>query len=335
MIARVPESEPIISYVVLCHSNAPQVLRLARTIRSMSPRARVLIRHNQPPGFLAHADAQACGADLLLSEIQCRWGHWSLVEATVEAFRRARELHDPDWIVLISGQDYPIRPLDPWETTLLDGEYDAVQSAEPLVEGPSGLTPGENPERLRLRYTHRWYWLPRLNVIPRLPSVITDSVRRVWFKCVYPLQALVVLHQLPREEGWVLGLRRRTVPWSHEMPLYKGSQWMAVSRIALDAVIYGAGAGRFRDYFIRTLVPDEAYFQTLLANAREVRIGHEPISWLRWQSDDTPHPDIIDDRTLELAVRAGTPFARKFDESMTPGILDRVDRTLLSQAASR
>ena len=324
-----------VSYVILCHSNPAQVLRLARTIHATSPRANVLIRHDQPPGFLDAPDAEACGADLLVSDLQCRWGHWSLVEATLEAFQRVRQLHDPDWIVLISGQDYPIKPLGAWETTLLCGEYDAVMQGEPLVEGPSRLTPGSNRQRLRLRYTHRWYWLPRLNLIPRLPRLLTESVRRFWFKCVYPLQALVVLHQLPRNEGWVLGLRRRRVPWSRATPVYKGSQWMAVSRRALDTVVDGPDAVRLREYFQRTLVPDEAYFQTILANARELRVGREPISWLRWESDETPHPDVIDERTLELASHSGTPFARKFDASRTPGILDRIDRMVLFETASR
>lgn len=324
-----------ISYVILCHSNAPQVLRLARTISAMSPRARVLIRHNQPPGFIDGAAAEANGADLLVSAVQCRWGHWSLVEASQEAFRRATELHDPDWIVLISGQDYPIRPLEPWEATLLSEEYDAILPGEPLVVGRSGLTPGGPRERLGMRYTHRWYWLPRLNVIPRLPRVVTRSIRRVWFKCLYPLQALVVLNQLPRDEGWVLGIRRRRVPWSEEMPVYKGSQWIALSRRVIGACTEGAKENRLRHYFARTLVPDEAYFQTVLASAGNLRIAREPISWLRWQSDVTPHPEVIDERALEVAVRARTPFARKFDDAATPGILDYVDRKLLVEGAPR
>jgi len=328
-------SEATISYVVLCHDNAPQVLRLARTIRAISSRSRVLIRHNQPPGFIDPPAAEASGAELLVSAIPCRWGHWSLVEATLEAFRRASELHDPDWIVLISGQDYPIRPLEPWETSLLSDGYDAMMSGEPLVDGHAGMTPGRNRERLKMRYTHRWHWLPRLNVISRLPLLMTRSVRRLWFKCLYPLQAVVVLNQLPRNEGWVLGIRRRAVRWSKERPIYKGSQWMALSRRAVATCVGGPETTDARDYFATTLVPDEAYFQTVLAGAPDLRIRWEPISWLRWQSDLVPHPDVIDESSLAIAVRAGTPFARKFDESTTPGILDLIDQTLLFGPAAR
>lgn len=318
-----------ISYVILCHNNAPQVLRLARTIRALSPRARVLIRHDQPPGFIDAAAAEACGAELLVSGIRCRWGHWALVEASLEAARLSCEMHQPEWIVLISGQDYPIKPLEPWEETLLSGPHDAVVSAEPLVDGPFGRRPGGNRQRLKMRYTHRWHWLPRLNIVSRLPPSLIRLVRSAWFRCGYPLQAVFVLHQLPRDEGWALGIRRRTVPWSGGMPLYKGSQWLALSRRAIGACIEGTHAKRMQEYFATTLVPDEAYFQTILENARDIRVRREPVSWLRWEGDVTPHPVVIDEAELEAAARSTAPFARKFDELANPGILDRIDRTLL------
>jgi hypothetical protein len=327
-------TDTTISYVILCHTNPSQVLRLARTIRVLSPRARVLIRHDRPPGYIDDFAARECGADLLVSPIHCRWGHWSLVEASLEAFAYACQLHDPEWVVLISGQDYPIRPLGPWEDALLAGGCDAVMAGEPLVDGPFGLRPGGNRERLKMRYTHRWYWLPRLYVISRLPSTVTRLIRSAWFRLLYPLQAILVLNKLPRNEGWALGIRRRTVPWSTDRPLYKGSQWVALSRRALRACTEDHDAKWIRDYFATTTVPDEAYFQTVLWNARDIRVRREPVSWLRWDSDVTPHPVVIDDRELEVAVRSSAPFARKFDEIATPGILDRIDQTLLFETTA-
>jgi hypothetical protein len=327
-------TDATISYVILSHSNAPQVLRLSRTIRALSPRARVLVRHDQPQGFIEPPAAREYGADLLVSGIHCRWGHWSLVQATLEAFQRACELHDPDWIVLISGQDYPITPLGQWEEKLLSGDEDAVMSAEPLVDRPSGMRARTNRQRLQLRYTHRWYWLPRLHVVSRLPASVRRLVRSAWFRCLYPIQAIFVLNQLPRDEGWALGIRRRSVPWSTGTPLYKGSQWIALSRRALRVSTEGAHAKRMQDYFATTTVPDEAYFQTVLRNARGVRVKCESVSWLRWDSEVAPHPVLIDEAELETAVRSGAPFARKFDELAAPDILDRIDRTMLSLAES-
>lgn len=323
-------SDKTVAYVILCHDKARQALRLAATIRRLSPRARVVLRHNQPTGYIDHAMAAEAGADLLVSTLATRWGDWSLVEATLEAFRYARERHDPDWIVLISGQDYPIRDLDAWERGLLQADYDAVVPGEPLGFGPFGLRPRRAQDGVVMRYTHRWYRLPQLGIVPRLPRSLVRIGKAVWYRYVYDLQAVVTLNELPRQNGWVLGVRRRHVPWSRETPSYKGEQWAALSRDAAALALEGPLAERWQRYFATTLIPDEAYFPTLLSNASQIRVKRESISWLRWHDDVTkPHPVTIDPETLVEARRSGLPFARKFDEAAHPGVLDLVDSTVL------
>jgi Core-2/I-Branching enzyme len=325
---------PRVAYVILCHHKAPQVLRLSETIRRLSPRARVVIRHNQPSGYIDAGQAASAGADLLVSGIATRWGGWSLVAATLEAFSEARRRHDPDWVVLISGQDYPIRRLDAWEAELGRGDCDAVLPAERLGEGHAGLRPRADRDMLVMRYTHRWCRLPQLGLVPRLPRVLVRAVRAVWYRYLFHLQGLLVLNELPRGQGWMLGLRRRRVPWTTERASYKGEQWVALSRRALDAALDGEGAETWQRYFATTLVPDESYFQTLLINDPDIRVRRQRVSWLRWEEDVTkPHPVTIDRAILDEALAAGTPFARKFDETVTPGLLDEIDGAILDLPA--
>jgi hypothetical protein len=322
--------DPVVAYVILCHHKAPQVLRLARTIRRLSPDARVLIRHNQHPGYIDREQASAVGADLLISTLPTRWGDWSLVAATIEAFEHVRRRHDPDWIVLISGQDYPIRRLEEWEHELVTGDCDAVVPADRLGDGRFGLRPRETRDGLVMRYTHRWYRLPQLGIVSRLPRRLVRAVRAVWYRYIYDLQALVTLNELPRGHGWMLGVRRHRVPWTPAIASYKGEQWAALSRRALAVSLDGEPARSWQEYFATTLVPDEAYFPTVLINDRSVRVRRRQISWLRWNTDVTkPHPVTLDRATLAEAVASGAPFARKFDEDASPGLLDVVDETIL------
>lgn len=323
-------SDGVVGYVILCHHKPSQALRLAQTIRRLSPRAAVLLRHNQSTGYIDRSQAAAAGADLLLSRIQTRWGDWSLVEATLEAFRHLGERHDPEWTILISGQDYPIRPLGGWERELLDGEYDAIVPGTPLVTGRFGLRPRHPDDGLVMRYTHRWYRLPQLHLVPRLPPGIVRITRAVWYRYVYPVQAVVTLNELPRGNGWMLGVRRRRVPWSPTIAAYKGEQWAALSRRAVGVALDGANAARWQRYFATTLIPDEAYFPTVLTHADGIRIKRQGISWLRWSDDvSQPHPVGIDREALSVAVASGAPFARKFDEALDPGLLSFVDDALL------
>jgi hypothetical protein len=328
--------EPVVSYVILCHHKASQVLRLAGTIRRLSPRARVLIRHNQPHGYIDAAQADAVGAHLLISSLPTRWGDWSLVAATIEAFEHVRRRHDPDWVVLVSGQDYPLRRLDEWEDELLSGDYDAVVAAERLSEGRFGLRPRASRDGIVMRYTHRWVRLPQLGVVPRLPRLLVRAVRKVWYEHLVDIQALVVLNELPRGQGWMLGARRRRVPWTPQCASYKGEQWVALSRRALDATLDGDRARFWQRYFATTLVPDEAYFQTMLVNDPDMRVDRRQVSWLRWNDDvSKPHPVTLDRGVLADAVASGAPFARKFDEAASPGLLDFVDETILGLRSLR
>ncbi|MEA2293677.1 MAG: hypothetical protein QOE86_1316 [Solirubrobacteraceae bacterium] len=328
-------ADPVVAYVVLCHHKAGQALRLARTIGRSSPRARVLLRHDRPPAdYIDTGQAAAAGADLLVSSITGRWGHWSLVAAALEAFRHVRDLHDPDWTVLVSGQDYPVRPLGPWEEALLDGPDDAIAGAEPLVTGHLGRRFRSPDDLHRMRYTHRWHWLPRLGVVPRLPRIAVRAGRAVWYRHLYDRQAVIVLNELPRGNGWALGVRRRRVPWTPATPALKGEQWVALSRAAVAAAAVGPAAERWQRYFARTLIPDEAYFPTVLADAG-LRVRDDGVAWLRWhESIADPHPVVVGEAELEQAVASGRPFARKFDEDVHPGLLDVVDRRLLGLPAS-
>src|SRR4051794_19331478 len=102
-------------YVVMSHREPHQVLALVRRIRELSPDAHVLVRHDQSASRLAASDVEAAGGRLGKSEAPVTWGDWSQMRATLEAFDEACERAEPDWLVFISGQDWPVRDLADWE----------------------------------------------------------------------------------------------------------------------------------------------------------------------------------------------------------------------------
>jgi hypothetical protein len=318
------------AYVILCHRNPEQILRLVRAIRRLSPAAHVLVRHNQLGDFLDRTRTTEAGAELLVSKIRIRWGSWTMVAATLEAFRHARDLWAPDLYVLISGQDYPVRDLASWERGVRDSGVDAVTSPVPLLDGPFGYRPGKDRDRLRMRYTHRWFWLPELRVVSRLPVSLRRAIKSLWYRLLYPLQAFVVLNEMPDRGGWAIGVRRHSVPWSPSVKAYKGSQWIALSRRALAACSDGELADAWQRFFATTLVPDESFFQTLVENDPTMRIRHEFVSYVVWEAATgiSPHPTLIERGMLSSAADSGSPFARKFDESINPELLDEIDAML-------
>ena len=318
------------AYVVMSHHKPEQALRLARTIQRSSPGSRVLLRHDVP-GLFDVADARAAGADVLASDISARWGHWSLVEATLEAFAHVRDLHRPDWTVLISGQDYPVRDLRSWEDEVLASGIDAIVAGEPFVFGPVGWRVEEDADWYRVRYTHRWRWMPRMGVAPRLPSFVVRAARAAWLRRLRWLEAVVVLNELPGAAGWALGIRRGGVPFSADVPGYMGEQCMALSRAAVTAAVETDAARRWQAWYRSSLVPDEGYFPTVLAHAAGICVQRTGVSYQRWHEEvPLPHPIDITVDVLPEAASSGRPFARKFDR---PEVLDAADRLVFATPA--
>ena len=154
------------------------------------------------------------------------WGSWELVEATLRSFEHVRRRADPALVVLVSGQDYPVRRLVDWEAEVLAaGRW--VGAAEELRYTPHwGRRRGEGQDTLT-RYTHRWFQTPLARRGIRLGGRIGRLLRRVRGGVALRTEPLLSVRVVTRGRGVFWGIRRRT-PFSPERPCYSGSQWVAL-----------------------------------------------------------------------------------------------------------
>src|ERR671924_164863 len=98
----------------------------AATGSSASPRSR-------SGSGLDPADVGAAGAEPIDDGIDVEWAAWSHVEVILAGLRRAAPL-DPDWVLVLSGQDYPLRPMGEIEADLAASEGDAMLGAVREIE---------------------------------------------------------------------------------------------------------------------------------------------------------------------------------------------------------
>lgn len=144
------------AYIVLSHRNPPQVLRLVRALAD-GPSARVLVRHDGRRSRLERAAIEAAGAEVIDDDIEVEWGRWSQLESILGCLREAGRRHDPDWTLVVSGQDYPLRSMAAIEADLARSELDARIGAVRAVESRRPAV--EDEFYLRCRYRH--YARPR------------------------------------------------------------------------------------------------------------------------------------------------------------------------------
>ena len=281
----------MVAYVILSY-RAPDVLvRLVARLRAGSPEATIAVHH----------DGRRCAApplrdaELIAPAWPVEWGHGTQLAAVLRSLRWALARSDFDWLVLLSGQDYPVRPVPAIEASLTAADVDAFVEAAPV--GALRLRRRGVDEFAR-RYHYRWARVP-----PRLAAVAARA------------DPLVQMRRLP--SGSHVGIP------APQRDVHHGSDWFTLSRRAVEAVVSAPPATERR--FARTIVPTEAFVQTVLAGRPDLRRSPDNRRHVLFAAPGDPSPRVLSFADLDAALASGRDFARKFDDM---AVLDEIDRRI-------
>jgi hypothetical protein len=306
-----------VAYFLQTHRAPDQVLRLLATLRGGSPGALLLVGHD-PTGPPLDARALAAhGADLFHPAEPPRRGYWSLFVPWVEAVERLdRAGAAYDWLVYLSGQDYPVRPLAESEAALaassVDGYLTWADAAGPSAEG--------RRRQGRLRYTFRYRDLPR--AAPWLRLLRRANGLQPWWH--------VHLTYGPR-----LGRRARQTPFGKHLRPMWGSQWTTLSRRAAERVAEAA-RGPLAAWFAATVCPDEAFAQTVLVADPCFRLANDNLRFVDVRGSRDGHPRALRVADGPALLAGGYAFARKIDPAAGgPDLRDWLDEHAPHRRASQ
>lgn len=292
-------------YLIASHTLPEQVVRLVRVLREESPSAHVAVHHDPRRTSIAPA---ALDAHLLAPAAPVAWGTASQLAMHLRAFAWAVRAREWDWLVFLSGQDHPLRPLPAIEADLAAAAVDGFLEREPVPPAP--LRPHAHVDEFSARYHRAWRELP-----VRRPRALA-ATRRL----AAAGRPLVLFREMPASPP-LLGLPART-PWDPALRPHRGADWYTLSRRAVEAVLaFGRARPDVLRFVARTLLPTEAYVHTVLHNDPALRIADATRRYSRWDPGD-PHPAVLGMGDLEAAVASGADFARKFDD---PRVLDALD----------
>lgn len=322
---------PRFLYLVTAHSNPAQTSRLLRALLAASPAGRVLV-HADPSGdpLPAQHFADEPRVSFHPRPIAVRWGDFSLIDAVLGAAEWARSHAPFDWLIWISGQDYPLGPLRDFEARLAGGRADAWLRHSPGYTYP-GWPAGEALRRYGFAYRDipsftRAYWFPLA-----LRRALERGIRHF-----NRAQSLIQFRPRHRNNTTKLGLRLRRTPYSADFPCIGGWPWFNVNARAVSRILdFVAAHPDYVAHYQRTYCPDESFFHTILVNDPELTIENEPLRHVSWDSRPSSSPRVITRGPLfDAALASGQPFARKFDVRVDAGCLDVLDARIMA-AASR
>ncbi len=292
---------PPIGFVVLTHAKPHQTLRLVSRLNTL---------FGQPP-IVCHHDFSKCALETSLfppnvsfvePHVQTAWAEYSIVEATMKALS---QLHaggrGPEWTVLLSGSCYPVKPAAQILHDLQHGGYDAYFTYE-LVPAPLPRSP--LAEEFYRRYFKRAYRLPFLD----------RRLRVQWF----PLRVKVSASRLP---------------FSTSFRCFAGSHFFSANRQSVEyALDFHKTQHRLAAYFRTLLFPEEAYLQTILANAPEFKLNNSNGWYIDW-SEQSYHPKSLTVADLPKIAASPAWFARKIDMDANEDLMDALDQITVPQVS--
>ena len=224
-----------LGFIILAHNLPKAVQRLTELLTTEGDRV------------VVHFDSGASEADLVevraiaaanpdrvrvISKVHCVWGEWSLVEAVIQGLLEFSKMPDPpDYIHLMSAADFPLRPVSQLRGFLSQNrDLDFIECCD-ISE-------------------REW---------------VKGGLGRERFRFYYPVNFRTSRATFDRLVRWQRKLRiRRRMP--QDLQPHMGSQWWTLRWSTCAKFLeYHHGHPEVSKFFKSTWIPDEAYFQTIIA----------------------------------------------------------------------
>jgi core-2/I-Branching enzyme len=304
---------PIVCYYVQSHRDPEQIVRLVRTLRRGSPRGVIVVLHDFEKCDLDAAPLAELGAHLLRPSqplVRSTFSGQSQPYLDVVDWLE-REGVAYDWLVNLTAQDYPVKPVAMIESFL------GAAACDGFICWWDALSP-DGPwsrRKARARYWYRYRRLP-----PRAEP---------WLRALRVLTRVLPLH-FYLDYGAAFGVRAWRTPFRDGFRCYGGWTWFSLRR---RAVVYLrdflAGHPEVLRHYLGTVAPEESLVQTVLVNSGRFHLVNDDLRYVDYSQARKGAPRTLTATDLPLLATGRYHFARKFDLGVDAGVLDRIDRELL------
>src|SRR5690606_28091530 len=287
------EVDTMIAHLVLAHRHPAQLAKLVKAL--IHPRAAIYIHVDKKAAIKPFADAVASmpNCHFVKNRSSVNWGGYSMVKATLHSFSEISESGTAyDFINLLSGADYPIRPVGHFH------EYMARHRGKSFFEFETEGSSWWHAAKSRFTRYH----------FPDIPV-----------RGKYLFQRLVNT-AVTRERKPPAGLA-----------IVGQSQWFTIAMQHVNYILgYTSSNPAIERFFRYTWGPDELFFQTILLNSiHRCDIINDNLRYIDW-SDNLPSPKTLSEMDFCTLQASGKWFARKLHPDISATLMGRIDNELLT-----
>jgi hypothetical protein len=287
-----------IAFIILAHKNPRQIAQLVNVLSVEEDDFYIHIDKRAEAVFQESQQLLAKASNVFFAgrRYACRWGQFSIVNATLSCLRDlCRRKKRYDYVLLISGQDYPIKTLAEIKRFLQENQ------GRQFIEAFSMMEPNKWTEN----------------------GGAFQSGRRVfnW-------------HFFLRGRHFHLPLQRK-VPGSLA-PYGGSQWWALTGDCVNYVMDYVETHPRIINYFKYTFIPDEIFFQTLICNSPfKKEVTGYGLTYADWQNPNPFPPRVLTVEDFEPLKESNCLFARKFELGRSRELLALVNGMLQQPEAIR
>lgn len=229
------------------------------------------------------------------------WGGFNILRTEMFMLEKAMEKSDFKYVHMLSGNDYPIKPL----SYFLNFFNNAIHEYISCMHMPNPRT----DDNTFIRFQN--YYFPDFFVVKK-----DDDVAKLWN----------IGKKLAK-----FGIRRK-IP--DQFPhLYDGSQWFSLSRQCIDNLLqYTAKHPSFYQHMRFGFAPEEIYINTFVMNSiPQEKIGNDNLRYIRWPFQNAQHPKTLTENDFIDLAFTDAMFARKINMETSAKLIEKIDKLLLKE----
>lgn len=290
------------AYIIIAHKDPQQVYRLISRLNDGNSEffVHIDIKVNIKP-FEILSDFG--NKSHFLSRFDSKWGSFGTIYPYLSGLQEIKDSDKIfDRIMLLSGQDYPIKSNKEIDDFFENSTYSNFVNYFPIpnhAKWPGG-------DRGGLYRVDKYYFGAK------------------WYELFCSKTMNFLAGYLP--------FLRRSLPY--EMRPYTGQTWWNLDIYAVDYILnFLKNHPKYIGYHKNTFVADELFIQMIIGNSTDKKlldsIENSEKRFTIWENATSAHPKILKVSDFDAIKLSSDLFARKFDENVDAEILDVIDKQIL------
>ncbi len=275
---------------------------LVTAYRNLSFVTQIIDYFDEDFEFFIHIDKK-CKEDIsifnkyynvnIFVKYKIEWGGNNHLLAILLLIQEASKSNQLEYFHLITGSDFPIKPLPKFKSFFEAHKNDNYIEHFPLPH--SGW--GEDGGLRRVQYF--WFGLNKVDVRGKWWEIIRASIR---------LQKKLRV--------------KRKIKYFDDK-LWGGGTYWSLSKKALDSIIVFINeTPGYIKRFKYTCIAEEIFIQTILINSN-INVTNNYLRYIDWGMDGA-NPDFLNESDFDKIIKSDCFFARKFDEKYSDKLIKMI-----------